>query len=305
MDKVINKYISYNSTENRISKTSDTYIKVKYIWNDLEWNGVIPLDYRYYGNSVDSSEEDQVKSWVELCYKNLAPDNIEEWKVEQEKFFGEKKTRTKEVFDVLNDDNRVSTWKCRTHVTGKVNDQSAARIKALKERGYVIITENRFCEVCNKSTYFDILIRIPRMSAGVVNRISISSQLRTRIYDVLEKKDSFFNAKREMKELVIDHKFPSARWQSGESDNFNDMSDLQIKEKFQLLTNQSNLLKERICQRCVKEGIRGDFLGINWFYVGNKKWEGQSKYDEKGCVGCPWYDLEKWKEELQKEVGFY
>lgn len=80
------------------------------------------------------------------------------------------------------------------------------------------------------------------------------------------------------------------------------MSVEDIQKKFQLLTNQTNLQKERYCQRCVTEGVRGDFFGIEWYYEGDKNWRGTSKADENGCVGCPWYDLHKWKDEFNKHL---
>ena len=95
--------------------------------------------------------------------------------------------------------------------------------------------------------------------------------------------------------MVIDHKFPSSRWVNGETINETDMPEEEIKKKFQLLTNQTNLQKERYCKKCVSDGIRGDFFGIKWFYEGDEKWRGSSKADEKGCVGCCWYDLMEWK----------
>ena len=81
------------------------------------------------------------------------------------------------------------------------------------------------------------------------------------------------------------------------------MPDDEIKKKFQLLTNQTNLQKERYCQRCVLQGKRGSFFGITWYYQGDENWAGTSKADENGCVGCPWYDLELWKEKFNEHLN--
>lgn len=105
------------------------------------------------------------------------------------------------------------------------------------------------------------------------------------------------------RELVIDHKFPSSRWVQGEDANEAAMPDEKIGRKFQLLTNQMNLQKERYCRRCVSEGIRGDFFGVTWFYKGDRTWRGNSKADEGGCVGCYWYDLALWKSMLNKHLA--
>jgi hypothetical protein len=39
--------------------------------------------------------------------------------------------------------------------------------------------------------------------------------------------------------------------------------------------------------------FEGDFFGIEWFYEGDATWQGTSKADENGCIGCCRYDLEK------------
>jgi hypothetical protein len=104
-------------------------------------------------------------------------------------------------------------------------------------------------------------------------------------------------------ELIIDHKFPSARWIRGESINNDNMSDDEIKNKFQLLTNQTNLQKERYCNRCIQTQIRGDFFGIKWYSSGNETWGGSSPSDEKGCIGCCWHDLEEWKNAFNNKLS--
>ena len=61
--------------------------------------------------------------------------------------------------------------------------------------------------------------------------------------------------------MVIDHKFPSSRWVNGETVNETNMSEEEIKKKFQLLTNQTKSSKKKdIVKKCVSEGIRGDFF---------------------------------------------
>ena len=70
-------------------------------------------------------------------------------------------------------------------------------------------------------------------------------------------------------ELLVDHKFPSQRWTKPESDNPNDMLEMDITNKFQLLSNQTNMYKSRYCDTCVKTGKRASFMGIKWYYAGN------------------------------------
>ena len=134
-------------------------------------------------------------------------------------------------------------------------------------------------------------------------RKPISTKLAKRIYTLLGGKEIVFEQQRTQKELIIDHKFPSQRWIKAESDNTDLMKDSEILNKFQLLSNQTNLLKSKECDRCVFEGIRGKFMGIKWYYSGDEKWKGSSMDDEKGCVGCPWYDTQEWKNKLIEQLN--
>lgn len=47
-------------------------------------------------------------------------------------------------------------------------------------------------------------------------------------------------------------------------------------------------------------------FGIPFYYEGNENWDESipktGKDAEKGCVGCPWYDIKKWREELIKTL---
>ena len=79
--------------------------------------------------------------------------------------------------------------------------------------------------------------------------------------------------------------------------------DEQIEVKFQLLTQQTNLQKDRYCFRCFNENIRGDFFGIKWYSKGDEYWQGANKSDENGCVGCPWYDLADWKKKFNEHLS--
>ena len=78
-----------------------------------------------------------------------------------------------------------------------------------------------------------------------------------------------------------------------------DMTDTEIVRKFQLLDNQRNQQKREVCRKCFQQGIRGTIYGIKYFYQGNEKWDSKipakGKAAEKGCIGCPWYDIEYWR----------
>ena len=282
----------------------DYYLTVTFRYPKRIWNGCIPIKSKYQGTDIPLTDED-VKSWIQSCYLELDPNRNELWQNEQREFWSKRQAYdTQAVFDALNGTDVITKWHCRK--CGPVpesNPQPAARIKALKQMGYFIATMKRECPTCGGKQFFDILIRLPRHPADNEKRFSISVRLQKRIKSVLPLRDACFDEPCPESELIIDHKFPSSRWVKGESINKSSMSVSEIKEKFQLLTNQTNLQKERYCKRCVSTGIRGDFFGIKWFYQGDVHWSGTSKADEGGCVGCCWYDLNVWREKFNEFIA--
>lgn len=286
------------TTEFKIHGMDDYYLGVSFRYSGRSnWNGAIPIQSKYQGINKPKNKID-ITAWVEACYAILDPANYTNWKTKVDNFWDKKSASdTKTVFDALNGRLSDSTiWMCRKcGEVQKVNPQPAARIKRLKELGFFIATKKQRCNTCDSMQFFDILIRLPITPSGNNKRYSISKQLEKRIKDLLGNKDVCFDYTHNSSVLVIDHKFPSSRWINGETINEDKMTDDDIKKKFQLLTNQTNLQKERYCNKCVQDKVRGDFFGIKWYYAGNSNWEGTSTSDEKGCEGCCWYDMLLWK----------
>jgi hypothetical protein len=85
------------------------------------------------------------------------------------------------------------------------------------------------------------------------------------------------------------------------------MDDEVIRKKFQLLDNQRNLQKREACRRCYQTNKRGTVFGIKYYYQGNENWPRgvpkRGKEAERGCIGCPWYDLQKWRKSLNQKVS--
>ena len=122
------------------------------------------------------------------------------------------------------------------------------------------------------------------------------------------KQEKFAQAQGVAEAFIADHKFPEDRWDENTArSNPDDMSVKDIKSKFQLLSTQTNLHKQRHCATCITSKKRGYPYGIKYYYSGGEDWD--AKYPEhgadaeKGCVGCGWYDLLKWKEALNKELN--
>ncbi len=290
----------------QIKGMEDYYLSVSFHYPTKTWMGCVPIKSKYHGIDIPM-EKDDVKDWVLKCYAELDPAKNAQWQNDQRLYWESKQanaTKTKAVFEAINGTDVCTRWLCRDCGPAPAcNAQPAARIRDLRQEGYYVATRRMDCPTCGKKTFFDLLIRLPRKAADNEKRFSISVALQKRIKSVLPLKDACFDSPQKASELIIDHKFPSSRWVNGETPNDPSMSDADIRRKFQLLTNQTNLQKERYCKRCVLKGVRGDFFGIKWYYSGSEFWEGTSKADENGCVGCPWYDLMKWKDEFNKYLA--
>ncbi|MBW4575289.1 MAG: hypothetical protein KME08_08395 [Aphanothece sp. CMT-3BRIN-NPC111] len=279
-------------------KTNDRFLDVKFIYDDYIWDGALPIIGNYQGLSLTEAE---VKETAYAFYKSIDIKNREKWVKSALDKWSDGSPETVKVFKAL----LSGEWECR--VCGpvpKVNPQPPARLRDIKKAGFFIASKRIRCKnVCKKKTMHDLLVMITSPKELTKNELRkpISSSLNERIMKLLKRTEVVFDQQRTTKELVIDHKFPSQRWSEPETDNNNNMSDNDIKKKFQLLNNQTNLLKSRECDRCVSENIRGEFMGIKWYYSGNENWI-KEKDDESGCIGCPWYDIAEWKEQLKKAI---
>lgn len=298
--KQINQNIKVEKEYFIPEKTSDVFKEVEFQYQTKNWDGVLPKFLEKQGLDLTDEEFDNL---IEENYDLLHPDNKDGWVVESDAKWESKDSATYKVLAAL----YSGDWECR--VCGpvpNVNPQPAARLRDLKKRGYIIGSRRKHCTNCNKKTMHDILVMLPsiesRFDHGNELRKPMSETLKKRIKSILGNKEVCFNVVRSEIELLIDHKFPSQRWNIPESDNPNDMSEEDIRKKFQLLSNQTNMWKSRYCDTCVKTGKRGDFMGTKWYYQGDENWNGTTENDENGCVGCPWYDLELWKKKLRERL---
>ena len=212
------------------------------------------------------------------------------------------------VFDLLSD----QVWHCRTHEGKQVaSDQYAGGggIQGLERgnrsgrQGLVIETKREYCQICGKATTWDRWTGETRAANASAN---IPLQLVERILRFYGYKDVVENRARQAHELVIDHRFPMERWGKSETSHDVNMSDNEIKRKFQLLKKDTagnhNLLKSRSCERCIETGKRGKPMDISFWYSGGDNWSNnipQSGAEaEQGCIGCGWYDFETWRNAL-------
>ena len=218
----------------QVPKMEDYYLGVFFRYTRISWNGCIPLQAKYEGIAIPTTVPD-VKAWVLKCYKDLDPANNAQWQNDQRQFWERKQAYdTQAVFEALNGSDSTTKWLCRKcGPVPRVNPQSGARIRELRILGYYVATCKKMCPTCGKSTYFDLLVRLPRNSAQNQKRFTISKSLEQRIKEVLPQKDACFDSPQRPSELIIDHKFPSSRWVNGETINETSMPDDDIQKKFQ------------------------------------------------------------------------
>lgn len=289
------------------TKASEEYVRVKFDYPDAckSWEGWIPVEYRRTGVSIPADDVNMLEEHLNSIYEQMHPAKYMAWKATQDQYWGSSRSvETKEIFYILAD----GKWHCRNCDIS--NPNFARRIQDLKEFGYTIATHvNYKCPVCgnNRSTRL-LLLPIDRVELAGNGYETWSPALRARIIRVLSSIDVYENMA--SKSCLPDHKFSEIRWDDDtKSENPSTMSDAEIRMKFQLLSNQRNQQKREVCRKCFQTGQRGTIYGISFFYEGGAEWDPsipkKGKDAERGCVGCPWYDIARWRSELQKQLAVY
>lgn len=280
------------------TKASETYVAVQFFYpSNYNWTGWVPIEYRRTGTFLKTPDE--IAEHLNDVYEQMNPENFPQWLKDQEDFWQTKQKSkvTKPFFDSL----IKGGWQC-VECTLPKNANWARRIQDLKEFGYTIATDTKhYCPNCGANKTHLILLPIKRGSNKGTGYETWSPTLRKRIINVLRSVDVYENV--QSPHCLPDHKFSEIRWdENTKTTNPDTMTDLEIRQKFQLLTNQRNQQKREVCRNCFQTGNRGIIFGIPFFYEGTDKWDpnippiGNSA--EKGCIGCAWYDIETWRAKL-------
>lgn len=190
----------------------------------------------------------------------------------------------------------VGEWVCG--LCNSKSNQPAATFREIKKMGYAFEEHSpgrwgkaMYCSTCHQNTsHYKLLKLEPEFVEKP--RIPISPKDRKRILKLLAFKDAFTGATISSTP-EIDHKVP---WSRLEQDvDVARLSDHSIFNHFQLLTREHNLLKDRACTSCIRTNKRPPFMQIDFWYQGNEVYGGS-------CVGCGWYDGEKWRIEINKKL---
>ncbi|MBF2759989.1 MAG: restriction endonuclease [Ectothiorhodospiraceae bacterium AqS1] len=220
-------------------------------------------------------------------------------------------TKIHGVFSVLKDQQ----WHCREceyqhlniiQIAGGGGIQGLQRGSG-ERPGMEIDSENHFCRNCEKQTRHD---KWKGQFVSAIQSSGMSSEFVRRAVSLLGGKDIIEGTERPVNQLTLDHKLPMLRWDQSTQDRqtaYAEMSDSDIKRNFQLLKKSNgsvshNLLKSRACEKCFKKGTRGTPFGIKFYYRGGPKWQGETKRDPGGCIGCGWFDFDEWRKTLNRKL---
>lgn len=277
------------------NKASEVYVRTIFVENaEFKWSTVVPYIDRRAGLNIQT-EQDLAEYLISIkpyfCKKAMA-----KWKRREVERGLIRGSVTPLFFKVL------LSFK-EEFERFPVNPNSARRIQDIKDAGYTVASVPRL----NGLKGFNrILLPLPlRTERGYEN---LSPQFKSRVIRLLKELNAFEAKVTSKNALIPDHKFSEVRWdEETKSENSMEMTDEEIIQKFQLLDNQRNQQKREVCRRCFQEGIRGTIYGIEFYYTGNEKWNPDipkvGKAAEKGCLGCPWYDIELWRKELTKRLN--
>ncbi len=292
-----------DTTRKKHSKASEEYIHVVFKYTNSNWDGWVPVEYRRTGTLIKTNSE--LVDYLNKVYDQMNPINLDSWTNKQIQYWKEEKpnaSTTKKFFDIL----ITGGWQCVECKLPK-NPNWARRIQDLKEFGYTLATDTkRYCPNCNSNKSHIILLPIPRGNNSGNGYETWTPKLRKHIIKTLNGIDVYENKKNQ--HCLPDHKFSEIRWDDTTKDiNPDSMTDSEIRDKFQLLSNQRNQQKREVCRNCFQTGERGTIFGIPFFHKGSEKWDSsiptKGKDAEKGCIGCPWHDIEAWRNELIKKLN--
>lgn len=295
------------------TKASEYYIRTQFVQDDgFTWTAIVPYVYRRTG--LDLKTEKDIADYLRSVKVYFTPEWIDSWVREEKSLcLADIEARTKKNEDKISRGKKpdeivtplvllplFSLKECNNKTDLPANPNLQRRLQDLKDSGYTIPIVQYGRE---KTT--STLLPFPKYKE--MGYETFTKQFKERVIRLLKYRNAYEARITSAKSLIPDHKFPEVRWDDEtRSENPMDMTDAQIIEKFQLLDNQRNQQKREVCRKCFQEGIRGTIYGINYFYEGTQQWDHEiptvGKDAEKGCKGCPWYDIELWRKELNDKM---
>lgn len=276
------------------NKASEMYVRTTFIQNDgFRWDTVVPFVDRRAGLNIQS--EKLLSEYLVSIKPYFRKAAMEKWRRQELRRGLIGGSVTPIFFKVL------LSFK-EEFENFPPNPNPARRIQDIKDAGYTLASVPR---QNGEKGYNRILLPLPLHAE--MKYETFTPQFKARVIRLLKERNAFEARKTTPKALIPDHKFSEVRWDDEtKAENSMEMTDAEIIQKFQLLDNQRNQQKREICRRCFQENIRGTIYGIHYFYKGDEHWDPKipkvGKAAEKGCIGCPWYDIELWRDNLNKKL---
>lgn len=275
-------------------KASEFYVEVTFIQeNGFKSETRVPYENRRAGLFLKTEEE--LVAYLKSIKPYFQKSAMKKWKKAERKVWEKSKAEvTKKIFFAL------LTFK--PVIDFPPNDNLARRIQYIKDAGYTIAT------IPNYKGKKSARILLPIPKAAEMGYETYSPQFKARVIRLLNGINAYESKPTTPKSLILDHKFSEVRWDKDtKADNPIDMTDEEVIQKFQLLDNQRNQQKREVCRNCFQTGKRGIIYGIPFFYEGGPSWDLEiptvGKVAEKGCIGCAWYDIERWRNELINKLN--
>ena len=206
-------------------------------------------------------------------------------------------TKKGRTFDVLSDEK----WHCSE--CELYGSQPAAYIRDFRDEGFEFVSntggrgeyDSRYCENCGEeTTHRKLKHSFP--SSKPITRQEMPESFKQRVRELYDHGDAF-DLSTPGGTPEVDHRKPRIRWDEPEDFDYENMTDEEIREYFQILSGKNNLLKSRKCEKCVETGKRPPFFGIDFYYEGNENYE-----DHLGCEGCGWYNPHEWRTAVNEIV---
>lgn len=281
-------------------RASETYVIASF-GGDKSY--MLPISGHRYDFSIDIENEEEVISYLNSLSEYLAPEAIGRWYSGLEEQYVEMLSERQLAFLKEMASSEGVCRYCSEVYNASPNPQ--ATVRELKDKGFYICTVQKYCDKAKMHKTYDFLSPIPPYKLSARTE-TIPEKTRKQVKQIYGSKDSFSGCTDHS--VLPDHKFPEIRWGVNPQLSSNtDLTDEEARNKFQPMTNRFNLMKKEACKKCFAEGIRQYPYGIKFYYQGTDKWAEnipQSGSEaESGCVGCGWYDLLKWKEELNKKIN--
>lgn len=293
--KGIHTYGIYNN-----AKASESYIKVKFDFDDEpSFETVVPFVYRRTNLQLSTDDEVAKYLWdIKNCFKESVR---EKWIKEQKEVWNRKFEKAKDPTQLVTYHFFMVLLSLKEEEENfPTNPNPQARFKDIKNMGYTVC----IYPIGNKK-WGKVLLPLPLYSEMLYE--TFTPQFKSRVIRLFNGINAYEAKRTAIVALIPDHKFSEVRWDKDTKDeNPMTMTDEEIIAKFQLLDNQRNQEKREVCRNCVQTGQRGKLFGINFYSTGSDKWDekipASGKAAEKGCEGCPWYDIEAWRRSINNNL---